>query len=55
MGVAIMHHWLLQGGWDVELALAAYYQGWEAVFTVGLYEDTKEYISAVLSFVPDFE
>jgi LysM repeat protein len=55
LGVAIMHHWLLQSDWDVEVALASYYQGWDSLHEIGLYEDTKSYISAVLAFVPYFE
>jgi LysM repeat protein len=55
MGAAILRHWYLQSGGDMDIALAAYYQGWDAVWSIGLYEDTRDYIAAVYAFVPRFE
>jgi LysM repeat protein len=55
MGAAIMRHWYLQSGGDMDIALAAYYQGWDAVWSIGFYQDTREYIAAVYAFVPRFQ
>jgi LysM repeat protein len=55
MGVAILHHWLLRSNWDVETALAAYYQGWRSLHEIGMYEETKLYIANVLALIAQFE
>lgn len=54
MGAAILRHWLLESGWDIELSLAAYYQGWQSVHTIGFYDDTKEYIANVLAIMASY-
>ncbi len=55
MGVAILHHWLVQSDWDTRTSLASYYQGWTSVHTIGWYEDTKEYVASVMALIPQFE
>ena len=54
MGAAILRHWLLESDWDIELSLAAYYQGWQSVHTIGFYDDTKEYIANVLAIMASY-
>jgi LysM repeat protein len=55
MGVAILRHWLVRSGWNVETALAAYYQGWRSLHEIGMYDETKLYIANVLALMAEFE
>ena len=55
MGAAILHHWLVRSDWNVETALAAYYQGWRSLHEIGMYDETKGYIANVLANVAEFE
>ena len=47
-GVRYLRWQLDQFGGDVDLALAGYYQGARAVREVGLYDDTKQYVSIIM-------
>jgi soluble lytic murein transglycosylase-like protein len=47
-GVRYLRWQLDQFGGDVKLALAGYYQGARAVREIGLYDDTKQYVSIIL-------
>ena len=49
IGVAYLHHLLLQFHGDRRLALAAYYQGPQAVQYLGLYPSAKRYVANVLA------
>jgi LysM repeat protein len=55
MGAAILRDHLIRTDWDVSIALAAYYQGFEALRKVGMYEDTKEYVASISALIPQFE
>ncbi|MFN0145288.1 MAG: LysM peptidoglycan-binding domain-containing protein [Dehalococcoidia bacterium] len=55
MGAAILRFNLDHTGWDLPMALAGYYQGFEAVRKFGFFEDTKEYIASVEALIPQFE
>ncbi len=55
MGASILHHWLVLSDWNLESAIAAYYQGWHALETVGLYEDTKQYLASVFALMAQYE
>lgn len=54
MGAAILRHWYNLANGDIEMALAAYYQGWHGVETQGMFQETKQYIANVLALVPRF-
>jgi soluble lytic murein transglycosylase-like protein len=49
IGVAYLHHMLEEFGGDRRLALAAYYQGPNAVREVGLYGSSERYVATVLA------
>ncbi len=49
IGVAYLHHLLLEFHGDRRLALAAYYQGPEAVRRVGIYRSADRYVANVLA------
>ena len=53
VGVRYLRWQLDHFGGDVRLALAGWYQGARAVREVGLYDDTKEFVSIVLSLYGD--
>ena len=55
LGAAIFAHMLAQAGWDVELALAYYYQGWRSIELYGVFDETYSYIANVLSLAAEFE
>lgn len=55
LGTAVFAHMLAQAGWDVELALAYYYQGWRSIEVNGVFDDTYAYIENVLSLAAEFE
>jgi N-acetylmuramoyl-L-alanine amidase len=50
VGAAFFRYLLGLTGWDVELALAGYYQGLGNVARYGMYTDTRQYIANVLYF-----
>lgn len=54
MGAAVLRHWYNLANGDIEMALAAYYQGWHSVETQGKFEETEQYIANVLALVPRF-
>jgi LysM repeat protein len=54
LGTAVFAHMLVQAGWDVELALAFYYQGWRSIEINGMYDDTYQYIDNVLALASEF-
>ena len=55
MGAAILHHWLVLSDWNFESAIAAYYQGWHALETVGIFEETKLYLASVYALMARYE
>ena len=55
LGTAVFAHMLAQANWDVELALAFYYQGWRSIEIYGMFEDTHQYVENVLSLAAEFE
>lgn len=55
LGTAVFAHMLIQANWDVELALAYYYQGWRSIEINGMYEDTHQYVENVLALAAQFE
>ncbi|MFN0095249.1 MAG: LysM peptidoglycan-binding domain-containing protein [Dehalococcoidia bacterium] len=54
MGSAILRHWLIESEWDIELTLAAYYQGWHSVHTIGFYDDTHDYIASIMAIMAGY-
>ena len=54
LGTAVFAHMLAQADWDVELALAFYYQGWRSIELYGWYDDTYQYVANVLSLAAEF-
>lgn len=54
LGTAVFSNLLVQANWDVELALAFYYQGWKSIEINGMYDDTYQYIENVLSLAQEF-
>jgi LysM repeat protein len=54
LGTAVFAHMLAQAGWDVELALAYYYQGWYSIELFGVFEETYLYVENVLSLASEF-
>jgi len=54
MGAAILRHWYRLSDGDLEMALAAYYQGWHSVETVGVFKETKQYVANVLALRAQF-
>ena len=54
LGTAVFAHMLAQAGWDVELALAFYYQGWYSIELFGIFEETHRYVENVLSLASEF-
>lgn len=55
LGTAIFAHMLGQAGWDTQLALAFYYQGWRSIELYGIFEETHNYVANVLSLAAEFE
>lgn len=55
LGTAVFAHMLAQAGWDTELALAFYYQGWRSIEIYGMFDDTYQYVANVLSLAAEFE
>lgn len=55
LGTAVFANMLAQADWDVELALAFYYQGWRSIEIYGMFEDTHQYVANVLSLAAEFE
>lgn len=55
LGTAVFANMLAQANWDVELALAFYYQGWRSIEVYGMFEDTHQYVANVLSLAAEFE
>lgn len=55
LGAAVYAHLLRQAEWDLELALAFYYQGWQSIETFGMFEDTHEYIANVMALAQQFK
>ena len=49
VGVLFLRHLLREFGGDERLALAAYYQGPQAVRDHGLYKETVTYVEAIRS------
>lgn len=54
LGTAVFASLLVQANWDIELALAFYYQGWRSIETYGMFDDTYQYIENVLSLAQGF-
>jgi LysM repeat protein len=55
LGTAVFAHMLAQANWDVELALAFYYQGWRSIEIYGMFDDTHEYVANVMALAAEFE
>ncbi|MCC6383287.1 MAG: LysM peptidoglycan-binding domain-containing protein [Dehalococcoidia bacterium] len=55
LGAALLRHYLVLSSGDKSIAIAAYYQGWNAVVNVGFYEETKAYVANVLALEKYFE
>jgi LysM repeat protein len=55
LGAAVYAHMLRQADWDIELALAFYYQGWKSIETYGMFEDTHEYVANVMALAQQFD
>jgi LysM repeat protein len=55
VGAAHFRHLLVLSGGDESLAVAAYYQGWEALNTIGIYQETKVYVANVMALRPEFK
>ncbi|MCC7088149.1 MAG: lytic transglycosylase domain-containing protein [Dehalococcoidia bacterium] len=55
LGAAVYAQLLQQADWDIELALAFYYQGWKSIETYGMFEDTHEYVANVMALARQFE
>ena len=55
LGTAVFAHMLVQAGWDEELALAFYYQGWKSIELYGIFDETHQYVENVLSLAAEFE
>lgn len=49
VGAAVLSDLLSATGGNVRLSIAGYYQGLKSIRTIGIYEDTKEYVENVLS------
>ena len=54
LGTAAFAHMLAQAGYDVELALAFYYQGWYSIELFGVFDETYQYIENVLALASEF-
>jgi LysM repeat protein len=54
LGTAVFASLLVQANWDIELALAFYYQGWRSIEVYGMFDDTYQYIENVLSLAWEF-
>lgn len=54
LGTAVFAHMWAQANWDVELALAFYYQGWYSIELNGVYDETYQYVANVLSLAEQF-
>lgn len=54
LGTAIFAHMLWQAGYDVEIALAFYYQGWWSIEQYGIFGETLRYIADVLAIASGF-
>lgn len=55
LGTAIFAQMLAQAGWDTELALAFYYQGWRSIELYGIFDETHNYVENVLSLAAEYE
>lgn len=55
LGTAIFAHMLWQAGYDVETALAFYYQGWWSIEQFGIFAETEQYIANVLAIAAGFD
>ncbi len=55
LGAAIFAHLLWQAGYDVEIALAFYYQGWWSIEQFGIFEETEQYVANVLAIAAGFD
>ncbi|GIW17984.1 MAG: hypothetical protein KatS3mg064_1141 [Tepidiforma sp.] len=54
LGTAIFAHMLWQAGYDVETALAFYYQGWWSIEQYGIFDETEQYVANVLAIAAGF-
>ncbi len=54
LGASILSYYLSRSGGDVEISLAAYFQGWRSVEEEGMYDETAVYVANVLALVPQF-
>jgi LysM repeat protein len=55
MGAAILQHWLVESNWDVDTAVAAYFQGWRSLHEIGLFDETRDYVANVKALIPQFQ
>jgi soluble lytic murein transglycosylase-like protein len=55
LGAAIFAHMLWQAGYDLEIALAFYYQGWWSIEQFGIFDETLHYVDNVLAIAAGFE
>jgi soluble lytic murein transglycosylase-like protein len=53
-GVYWLTHLLNFYGWNVQLAVAAYYQGTRSLAAYGAFSDTQQYVQDVLSLQSQF-
>lgn len=54
LGASILRYYIDQSG-DIRVALASYYQGWQSVHNVGMFDETKAYVTNVLALQPQFQ
>lgn len=54
LGVAIFAHMYWQSGYNVELALGFYYQGWYSIELYGMFAETRQYIANVMALAGRF-
>ncbi len=47
LGVAIFAHLYWQSGWNSDLALGFYYQGWYSIELFGMFAETRQYIANI--------
>lgn len=49
VGASVLQHLLKLSGGDIGKALAAYYQGWASVETIGIMEESQAYVDNILA------
>ncbi len=54
VGASVMRHYLRLTAGDARWSLAAYYQGWQSVQDVGMFEETEIYVANVVALWDEF-